>query len=210
MTPQERDLITDLFRRLRAADAGPRDREADDLIGRLTAEHPDAPYLLAQTVLVQQQALSAASARVEELERELAQAKTQSAGTGSFLGGACGVFGPWGGRPAAVPQSAPFPTLQPGYAAPPAAGPWGAAPGGTGGGGGFLRSAMTTAAGVAGGALLFEGIQHLLGSNPGPFAQTAAPPTEVVENTTVNNYYGDQTIDDPVVEDTGDTYYDDV
>ena len=33
-------------------------------------------------------------------------------------------------------------------------------------GGGFLRTAMATAAGVAGGALLFEGIRGLMGSNP--------------------------------------------
>ena len=33
-------------------------------------------------------------------------------------------------------------------------------------GGSFLRTAMMTAAGVAGGALLFEGIRGLMGSNP--------------------------------------------
>ena len=33
---------------------------------------------------------------------------------------------------------------------------------------------MMTAAGVAGGALLFEGIRGLMGSNPGPFGQQAA------------------------------------
>ena len=42
------------------------------------------------------------------------------------------------------------------------------------GGGGFLRTALTTAAGVAGGALLFEGIRGLMGSNPGPFGSAAA------------------------------------
>ena len=41
-------------------------------------------------------------------------------------------------------------------------------------GGGFLRSAMATAAGVAGGALLFEGIRSLMGSHPGPFGSAAA------------------------------------
>src|SRR5262249_20109255 len=43
-----------------------------------------------------------------------------------------------------------------------------------GGGGGFLRSALATAAGVAGGALLFEGIRGMLGHNPGPFGSAAA------------------------------------
>ncbi len=48
------------------------------------------------------------------------------------------------------------------------------APQPAGGGGGFLRSALTTAAGVAGGALLFEGIRSMLGHNPGPFSTAAA------------------------------------
>ena len=34
---------------------------------------------------------------------------------------------------------------------------------------------MTTAAGVAGGALLFEGIRSLMGSNPVPFGRRRAP-----------------------------------
>ena len=41
-------------------------------------------------------------------------------------------------------------------------------------GGGFLRQALTTAAGVAGGALLFEGIRNMMGHNPGPFGASAA------------------------------------
>jgi hypothetical protein len=66
-------------------------------------------------------------------------------------------------------------------------------------GGGFLRSALTTAAGVAGGALLFQGIENLLGHNAGAFGPSlgagygggawgggGAP----VVNETVNNYYG--------------------
>ena len=74
---------------------------------------------------------------------------------------------------------------------------------------------MTTAAGVAGGALLFEGIEHMMGGGSA-LAQTpsAAPPTPVVENTTVNNYYGDQSNNSQVA-DTGNdydngSYYDDV
>ncbi|MGH8430959.1 MAG: hypothetical protein ACREUF_11200, partial [Solimonas sp.] len=36
---------------------------------------------------------------------------------------------------------------------------------------------LATAAGVAGGALLFEGIRNLMGSNPGPFGQDVAQAT---------------------------------
>src|SRR5581483_11138853 len=62
-------------------------------------------------------------------------------------------------------------------------------------GGGFLRSAVTTAAGVAGGALLFQGIEGLLGHHAGAFGPALGTgygyggPTVVEENVT-NNYYG--------------------
>jgi hypothetical protein len=71
---------------------------------------------------------------------------------------------PWG----APPPPAPAPG---GYAAPGGFGQGGFGGGGfgapQGGGGGFLRSAMTTAAGVAGGALLFQGISNLFSSHHG-------------------------------------------
>ena len=47
--------------------------------------------------------------------------------------------------------------------------PWGQAPQAAAGGG-FLRSALTTAAGVAGGALLFEGIRNMFGHSTQAFA----------------------------------------
>ena len=44
-----------------------------------------------------------------------------------------------------------------------------------GGGGSFLRTALTTAAGVAGGALLFQGIRSLFGHGSRPLADQRAP-----------------------------------
>jgi len=49
-----------------------------------------------------------------------------------------------------------------------------------GGGGSFLRSAMATAAGVAGGALLFEGIRSMMGSNPFGSPAAAAQPSPLL------------------------------
>jgi hypothetical protein len=55
-----------------------------------------------------------------------------------------------------------------------------------------LQNALSTAAGVAGGALIFQGIQNMLGHNPGPFAGLTGPSggligeQPVVENTEVN------------------------
>jgi hypothetical protein len=199
MTPEERDLIADLFARLKAVDSGPKDLQADAAIRDAVARNPAAPYLLVQTVLVQEHALKGAEARIAELERQLAdaqQAAAQPGGGGSFLGGLLGgrasqapTGGPWGRRiEPGLARSAPTPSTV--YQAAPAAA-----------GGGFLRSALSTAAGVAGGALLFEGIERMLGYGSGPFGSPLgggwggnagyAPVVEREETIVNNNYYGD-------------------
>jgi hypothetical protein len=64
-------------------------------------------------------------------------------------------------------------------------------------GGGFLKSALTTAAGVAGGAALFQGIESLIGHNAGAFGPALGerglnPEGGTTENTeVVNNYYNE-------------------
>ena len=60
-----------------------------------------------------------------------------------------------------------------------------------GAGSGFLRQAATTAAGIAGGALLFQGIQSLFGPHYGGGFLSGMPPQPGISET-VNNYYGDQ------------------
>jgi len=169
MQAEERDLITGLFDRLRPFDSQPRDPEAERLIANSVSHQPSAVYLLTQTVLVQEQALKAAQERIAELEAKAGGAAPAS----GFLSSAPKI-GPWGSAPAAAPA-----TRSPLQAA--------VAPQQAGGGGGFLRSALTTAAGVAGGALLFEGIRSMLGHNPGPFGSAAAaaplmPPDQLASN----------------------------
>jgi len=158
MQQQERDLIADLFGRLQQFDSQPRDPEAERLIADYVVRQTSAPYLLTQTVLVQEQALKAAQARIAELEAKVAQAAPAS---GSFLGNAPNL-GPWGSRPAtAAPAPAPMPGPAPAMAPPMSQG------------GGFLRSALSTAAGVAGGALLFEGIRSMFGHSTNVFIDPA-------------------------------------
>lgn len=218
MTPEEKNLISGLFDRLGEASNQPKDLEADQLIRSKVAGNPAAPYLLTQSILVMQQALSNAQTRIAALEKQVAEgaaAAQPHQGGGSFLSGVASLFG--GGQPqratpppppAAPPiiplqQQAPPPQSQ-GYGyAPPA--PQQQAPSrSSGGGGGFLQGALTTAAGVAGGTLLVQGIENLIGHNPGPFSGTFAPsgglfggdrPVETTE--IVNNYYteGDQSRD---------------
>jgi hypothetical protein len=165
MQSEERELITGLFGRLQPFESQPRDGEADALIRESVARQPAAPYLLVQTVLVQEQALKAAQERIAELE---ARAGAAPAAASGFLGSAPKI-GPWGATGGAAAPAAPRPSV-PSTRSPLQA----AVAPQQGGGGSFLRSAMATAAGVAGGALLFEGIRSLMGSNPGPFGQTAS------------------------------------
>jgi len=153
MSPEERHLLAGLFERTRKAAEAPRDREAEEFINREVKAQPAAPYLLAQTVIVQEQALEGANARIGELEAQVKALEAKASGgfLGGFLGGRGAArpapqqpSGPWGQSPG---YPAPPPPLQ-GYAPEPA-------------GGGFLRGALGTAAGVAGGVLLADSIRNL-------------------------------------------------
>lgn len=70
MTREDRIAIDGLFQRLQEAErrGGARDVEAEAHIHRKIAEHPAAPYYLAQTVVVQQEALKEAERRIESLQ----------------------------------------------------------------------------------------------------------------------------------------------
>ncbi len=184
MTPEERQMLGGLFDRINAASATPRDPQAEAFINDAVRAMPFAPYVLAQTVLVQQHALEAAAQRVAELEAASQHAAAQQPEQGSFLGNlGKSIFG--GGAPSAPPRStydasvyqrgpqqappaspyAPQPP-QPQAYAPPQAGPWGGgAPAQRGGG--FLQNAVSTAAGVAGGVALGNMLGGLFGGHQG-------------------------------------------
>jgi uncharacterized protein len=83
MTPQERQLIDDLFGRLARLESAPRDPEAAAAISQGLQQAPNAVYALVQTVLVQDEALKRAAHRIQELEQ--AQAPQQSQSSGGFL-----------------------------------------------------------------------------------------------------------------------------
>src|ERR1700761_8884540 len=84
MTPQERQLIDDLFARLSKVEGSPRDPEAMSAIMQGLRVAPNAIYALVQTVLVQDEALKQAHHRIEELEAADTAQPQQSQG-GSFL-----------------------------------------------------------------------------------------------------------------------------
>ena len=187
MSPEERQLLVGLFDRVRNNAGQTRDREAEQFITDAVRSQPYAPYLLAQTVIVQEQALRAANDRLGELEARLQELEAQPKGGGGFLGGLGGLFGggaapqpgrtaaplqsggPWGGAQAGGPQGWQQGGPQPGG---PQQGGWGQPSGTVGqqpaGGGGFLKGALGAAAGVAGGVLLADSIRGLFngGHNP--------------------------------------------
>jgi hypothetical protein len=193
MTPDERQLITGLFDRMRSLGPVEKDRDAEALISRSVQQVPEAPYMLVQCVLVQEHALQQADQRIRDLEEQVQRLEARAAearsapSSGSFLGG---LFG--GQKPEAQAQttargSVPVTGRPSSFGGPPlgaaAASPMGqAAAAQPWGGGGFLRSAMATAAGVAGGMLLADSIRGLMGASPAKAApqegssQAAAAP----------------------------------
>ncbi len=150
MTPDERNMLNDLAGKIAQTPPPPKDAEAEELIRTHIGNRPDALYLMTQTVLIQNLALQHAQQQIQELQQRAGQ--PVPAGSGSFIGGQ--------GRAQQQQYSAPPPPQYgaPQYAAPQPSNPSGAPS--------FLRGAAQTAAGVAAGALAFEGIQSLF-SHPG-------------------------------------------
>jgi hypothetical protein len=176
MTPEERNLVIELFDRLATLEDAQRDPEAERLIRDGLRQAPNAAYALVQTVLVQDEALKRADARIRELESG-SSAETAPAET-SFLGGVReSFFGKREGRGS-------VPSVRPGEAAPmspawqtQATQPMPAAPAGApmAPGGSFLGTAAAAAAGVIGGSLLLNSIRSMMGHQQG--AQAAFDPT---------------------------------
>jgi hypothetical protein len=221
MSPEERQVLVELFQRTNAAASQPRDRDAEAFIAEAVRLQPYAPYLLAQAVLLQEQAMKQASERLQQLEAEnrdlqervaqgVAQAG-QQAPQGGFLGGLGSLFGgqqqapqrgpeppprpggPWGQAPQAAPQQ------QPGWGAPPPlpqggqGAPWGGAPQQqAGGGSSFLKGALGAAAGVAGGALLVNSLSGMFGGHGHSAGLGGGLGQQAGGGTVVNNYYGDE------------------
>jgi hypothetical protein len=204
MTNEERDIITQFIERVGGAKPPsgfgsvpgtqpalpPVDRDADALIGDLFSRYPEARYRLTQTAFVQEHALIEAQNRIKRLEWELEQARQQlqaaqsapqrSSGggflSGLFGGGATGRPGvpPQGGlgQPGAPAQwnqgaAPPPPQYPPGYQPPQQMFQRQ--------GSGFLGSALTTAAGVAGGMVAGNALMNLFSGGHGASASELSP-----------------------------------
>ncbi|QFR34082.1 DUF2076 domain-containing protein [Ancylobacter sp. TS-1] len=112
MNDQDRQAIDGLFAKLAEAErlSGPRDPQAEGFIAERIAGQPAAPYLMAQTIVMQDYALQQAQARIEELERQAEEARqaqeqeARPAGGGGLFGG---LFG--SGQPPA--RRSPVPSM---------------------------------------------------------------------------------------------------
>ena len=71
MTPDERQLISGLFDRIRSNGPVEKDRDAESLINQAVRQTPDSAYLLVQSVLAQEHYLQEAASRIEELEARM-------------------------------------------------------------------------------------------------------------------------------------------
>jgi hypothetical protein len=179
MTPEERNLITELFDRLATLEDAARDPEAERAIKEGLRQAPNAAYALVQTTLVQDEALKRADARIRELEAELGIGAEPARPAGFLDNMRDSLFG----RREAPPRAGSVPSVRPGEApmgAPEAyrsgMGPsgMGPGPGGMGPGpgsmmepprpgGSFLGTAAAAAAGVIGGSMMLDGIRSMMG-----------------------------------------------
>ena len=185
MTPQERQLVDDLFDRLSKVESAPRDPDAVAVINEGLRKAPNAVYALVQTVLLQDEALKRANARIQEMEAHGGPEQQQSGGFLDSMRDA--VFGqgqPRGSVPNVPPREAssrpvwnsgqamqqsqgPGPYNQPPYGQPYAA------PQPPMGGGSFLGTAAAAAAGMVGGSLLLGSIRSMMGGTRQGFGDSA-------------------------------------
>lgn len=185
MTPQERQLVDELFDRLSKLENAPRDPDAIAAISDGLRKAPGAVYALVQTTLLQDEALRRAHNRIQELEAAHAPEQPQSGGFLDTMRDTLFGSSPSRGSVPNVPPREQRPVwnsgqtmqqAQPGYSQPPygqaygqgqgyGQGPgqgYGAPPVG-GGGGSFLGTAAAAAAGVVGGSLLLSSIRGMMG-----------------------------------------------
>lgn len=223
MNSEERELISRFIARVgggqglpngqNLASLPPIDREADSFIAENFQRFPEARYRVTQLAVVQEAALAQAQNRIRDLEFQLQQARGQVAqlqqqaqqgaqvnqSSGGFFSGLFGR-GQASGPP---PRGASLPPgwgPASGVAAPDASRGFYAQPSGyqpgmfPRSGSGFLGSALSTAAGVAGGMMAANALESLFSGGHGHesgFGHEGASGDFSGGDTTIINNYGD-------------------
>ncbi|MHC8288936.1 DUF2076 domain-containing protein [Pseudomonas sp. XS1P51] len=232
MNSEEQTLIDGLFSRLQQAetDSAPRDAQAEARIKEHLTRQPAAGYFMTQAILVQEAALKSLdeqnkqlTRQVQQLQAELQSAKAQATAPAPSSGGfLSSIFGGSSRDPQPAPaQSAPPSSgggwrepARPSFNAQPPQQNFGApqqnyapqqqAPGA---GSSFLGGALKTAAGVAGGVMLAQGISSLFHHNQQPEEVVEVikeEPAQVNDQSDSGNGWGDdQRVTDSNANDQG-------
>ncbi|WP_259759142.1 DUF2076 domain-containing protein [Pseudomonas sp. GCEP-101] len=226
MNSEEQSLIDGLFTRLRDAEAqtAPRDAQAEAQINKHLVQQPAAPYYMAQAMLIQEAAIKRLDQRVKELEAEQARAQEQRPSSGGFL---AGLFGGgqsqeprpapaqqrpdcWGQTRFSQPGGASY-ANNPGASNPNDFRPAQASPAAPQGGG-FMRGALQTAAGVAGGVMVADLLTSMFHhSQPQEIVEVIQEQPLQPELSSFDDGHGDDSLGGDRYADNGfaDTSYDD-
>lgn len=184
MTPQERQLVDDLFARLASLESAPRDPDAVRAIQDGLRQAPSAVYALVQTVLIQDEALKRADERIRQLE-----GGADNAGGGFLDQMRDTLLGRSDQPPRGSVPSTGSRWGQPQAPSSPMAAQAAPAPGERGGS--FLGTAAAAAAGVIGGSLLMNSIGSMFGHRGQAFADSNAFDRDAGGGTPWGNSGGD-------------------
>lgn len=171
MNLPEREQLSVFLSQLVAARIAERDAEAESMIREALGKQPDAAYLLVQKTLLLDRALRDAQSRIEQLHGAMENMRSAQQVRDSFIDG--NSWGNTGTRP--LPPAS-LPLSQPPGPAP--SGVQNAAASG------WLGNIAATAAGVAAGAFIFQGIEHLIGHH-----ESSGPSVAAKDTTTGNNFF---------------------
>jgi hypothetical protein len=184
MTPQERQLVDDLFDRLSKMENAPRDPDAMAVIAQGLRIAPNAIYPLVQTVLLQDEALRRANSRIQELEGHSTDRQDQGGGfLDTMRDTLFGQSQPRGSVPnVPTPEMGNRPVWNSGQVMQQSSpgrydqGTYGQAyaPQASQGGSSFLGTAAAAAAGVVGGSLLLNSIRSMMGGSHHGFGDANA------------------------------------
>ncbi|MGF6490311.1 DUF2076 domain-containing protein [Pseudomonas frederiksbergensis] len=190
MNSEEQTLIDGLFSRLQQAetDSAPRDAQAETRIKEHLTRQPAAGYFMTQAILVQEAAIKSLdeqnkqlTQQIQQLQAELQSAKAQTAAPAPSSGGfLSSIFGGGTRDPQPAPTQSAAPSNggwrepgRPSFNSQPPQQNFSAAPQQNyapqqAAGSSFLGGALKTAAGVAGGVMLAQGISSLFQHNQQP------------------------------------------
>ena len=187
MSPQDAEIIRDVFAKVRAMGSAIDDVEAARLVEQELRANPAAGLNLIRVVVGLEQERDQFAAHIDELNAYIdqieAQLNSHGAGAGHGPGSTSGsLFGgsargsSWGGAPAPGHYDPQPAQASPWGGAQPSPGPWGSQQPPAQGqpqGNGFWGNALKTGAGVAGGLLAFQAVKGLFGGGHDEHARSS-------------------------------------